>query len=158
MTFAGSVFRFLAESPSEDSAVVISSPHSWTAVPAPWCEPWKRLNVCATGTSNSSFHPFSRRRRTFDPLLQTSLVIVLGEKLTLCTTFPCRQSPVLILVIILDTSCTSFLTKRYCWYQRLKECSDIFIKKILPYNLHGTMAYYTPLYTSYICSETFKTV
>lgn len=33
-----------------------------------------------------------------------------------------------------------------------------FIKKILPYNLHGTMAYYTPLYTSYICSETFKTV
>lgn len=83
------------------------------------------------------------------------------EKLTPCGAFPCRPK---------CNNCYHNLqwTRAYFFKRKTKKDTDyingwrnvrmISFKKILPYNVHGTMAYYTPLYTPYICSEPFQTV
>lgn len=78
---------------------------------------------------------------------------VWGER-SLFTTFPCESLQTHSSVNTFDT----FSKEKLLLISTAEGMFGQFITKIPPYNLHGTMAYHTPLYTSYICCQTFKTV
>lgn len=96
---------------------------------------------------NSSFDSFVIRVNLLNSF------ICVGKR-TLFTTFPCESLQTHSSVNTFDT----FSKEKLLLISTAEGMFGQFITKIPPYNLHGTMAYYTPLYTSYICCQTFKTV